>query len=109
VSPRPAFLIAPATLTLHDISADGRVVHVHETGRVGILALAPGEGRPRDASWLDYSLVRHISADGRTVLFVEGGRGGGASYAVFVSGDGAAYACSYHLVLSELNLADGLR
>ncbi len=78
--------IAPTTLTLHDIAPGGRVLFVRETWRVGILALAPGESKPRDLSWLDYSLVRDISADGRTVLFMEGGRGGGASYGVYVRG-----------------------
>ena len=38
----------------------------------------------RDLSWLDYSLVRDMSADGRTVLFTEGGRGGGANYGVYL-------------------------
>jgi len=78
--------VAPTTLTLQDIAPDGRILLVREADRVGILGLAPGEGKPRDLSWLDYSVVRDISADGRTVLFVEGGRGGGASYGVYVRG-----------------------
>jgi Tol biopolymer transport system component len=96
--------VAPAELTLHDVARDGRVLFVRENWRAGIVALAPGETKVRDLSWLDYSLVRDISADGRTVLFTEGGRGGGAQYGVYLRntdgspavrlGDGDAMALS---------------
>ena len=46
--------------------------------------LAPGESKERDLTWLDYSLPTAISADGRTVLFTEGGEGGGPGYSVYV-------------------------
>jgi Tol biopolymer transport system component len=70
------------TLTLHDVASDGRVLLTHDTMRQGILALAPGETKERDLSWLDWSLVRDISADGRTILFDESGEGVGANYSV---------------------------
>jgi Tol biopolymer transport system component len=76
--------VAPAELTLQDVSPDGHVLFVRETWRAGIVALAPGETNVRDLSWLDYSLVRDMSGDGRTVLFMEGGRGGGSEYGVFL-------------------------
>src|SRR5206468_8159563 len=69
-------------LTLQDVAADGRVLLTHDTTRRGILALAPGEQKERDLSWLDWSLVRDLSPDGKTVLFDESGDGAGAAYAV---------------------------
>ena len=35
--------------------------------RVAINGLAPGESAERDLSWLDFSLVKDLSADGRTL------------------------------------------
>ena len=76
--------VAPSELTLQDVAPDGNALFVRETWRAGIVALAPGETTVRNLSWLDYSLVRDISSDGRTVLFMEGGRGGGSEYGVFL-------------------------
>jgi eukaryotic-like serine/threonine-protein kinase len=71
-------------LTLRDISRDGRMLVTRDTFREEILALAPGESKERDLTWLDYSLATSLSSDGRTVLFTEGGEGGGAGYSVYV-------------------------
>ncbi len=68
---------APAELTLQDVGPDGRVLFTRESWRGEIMALAPGESRVRALSWLDHSLVRDLSADGRTILFTESGRAGG--------------------------------
>jgi Tol biopolymer transport system component len=70
------------TLTLHDVAPDGRVLLTHDTTRLGILALAPGETKERDLSWLDWSLVRDLSDDGKTILFDESGEGAGTNYAI---------------------------
>jgi hypothetical protein len=71
-------------LSLHDIAADGRVLLTRDLVRAGILANIPGEPRPRDLSWLDYSVVRDLSADGKTILFSESGEAGGAIYGVYL-------------------------
>jgi DNA-binding winged helix-turn-helix (wHTH) protein/dipeptidyl aminopeptidase/acylaminoacyl peptidase len=71
-------------LTLQDISADGQILLIHQNTRIGILALAPGETRERDLSWLDWSLGRDLSPDGQTLLFTEAGEGGGATYGVYL-------------------------
>ncbi len=75
---------AAGTLTLQDIAPGGRMLLTRNSVRVGIICLAPGETRERDLSWLDWSLARDLSADGRTLLFTEAGEGGGASYGVYV-------------------------
>ncbi|MBI3664906.1 MAG: serine/threonine-protein kinase [Acidobacteria bacterium] len=75
---------APGTLTLHDISRDWRALVARDYPRQGIIALAPGETKERDLSWLDFSVPRDLSADGRMLLFDETGEGGGATYAVYI-------------------------
>jgi Tol biopolymer transport system component len=79
-------LLAQATggLTIQDVSAAGRVLVVQDKARQGISALLPGAEKERDFSWLDWSLVRDVSADGQTLLFDESGEGGGAGYSVQV-------------------------
>ncbi|MDQ3687540.1 MAG: hypothetical protein M3430_18345, partial [Acidobacteriota bacterium] len=72
------------SLTLHDMSQNGRVIVTREQTRLGIICLAPGEGCERDLSWFDWSLARDLSADGRSLLFTEAGKGGGATYIVYL-------------------------
>ena len=71
-------------LTLRDISREGRLLVTRDTFRMEMRGLLPGESKERDLTWLDYSLPTGISADGRTVLFTEGGEGGGPGYSVYV-------------------------
>ena len=72
------------SIRLDDVAASGRVLLTHEHIKQRLMALAPGETRERDLSWLDYSLAEAISPDGREVLFVEGGEGGGPGYSAFL-------------------------
>jgi Tol biopolymer transport system component len=74
----------PGSLTLHDISPDGRLLATRDTLRTEIFALAPGESAARDLSWFDYGTPAAVSADGRQILFSETGEGGGAGYSVYV-------------------------
>jgi eukaryotic-like serine/threonine-protein kinase len=108
---------AAGTLTLQDIAPSGRMLLTRNSVRVGIICLAPGETRERDLSWLDWSLARDLSADGRTLLFTEAGEGGGASYGVYVratdgspavrlgSGSGLALSPDGRWALSRLHLS----
>lgn len=73
-----------ASLTLHDTTADGRALVTQDSTRLGILARVGGEEKERDLSWLDWSLVSDISADGKTLLFFESGEGGGPGYSVYL-------------------------
>ena len=72
------------SLTLQDISRDGRVLLIDEIRRLGLSALAPGQTKERDLSWLDWSRPSGLSRDGRTVMFYESGEGGGAGYSTYV-------------------------
>jgi serine/threonine protein kinase/Tol biopolymer transport system component len=71
-------------LSLHDIAADGRALVSRDLVRAGIVGVDKGGANPRDLSWLDYSVVRDLSADGRTIVFSESGEAGGALYGVYL-------------------------
>ena len=78
-------LKVPAPLTLHDISQDGRrVLLTKEVMRTGIQSLRPGADRERELSWLDWSLVQDLSADGSTLIFNEQGEGSGTAYDIYL-------------------------
>ncbi|MCA1612373.1 MAG: serine/threonine-protein kinase [Acidobacteria bacterium] len=72
------------SLTLQDIARDGRVLLIDEFRRLGLSALAPGQTKERDLSWLDWSRPSGLSRDGQTVMFYEAGEGGGAGYSTYV-------------------------
>jgi serine/threonine protein kinase len=77
-------------LILHDIDAKGNALISRDSRRREISILPPGESRERDMSWFDWSFVRDISQDGKTIVFEEEGAGGGPNYSVFVrSTDGS--------------------
>ena len=80
---RPVFQ-APGSLILHDISKSGDVLIVHGTERLRMQYQGPDDERPRDLSWLDWSLVREFFPDGRSILFDETGVGGGQGHSVYM-------------------------
>jgi eukaryotic-like serine/threonine-protein kinase len=63
----------PGTLKIQDIARDGRVLLVHELSWAGILAHVPGEQGERELGWLDWSIGRKLSEDGKWLLFDESG------------------------------------
>jgi serine/threonine protein kinase/Tol biopolymer transport system component len=67
----------PGTLTLLDISRDGRVLFTRASWRRELIGSA-SDGQERDLSWLDYSFPADISSDGSTLLFDEEGEAGGS-------------------------------
>ena len=74
----------PGTLTLQDVSREGRILVSRDSQRNEYLVLSPGETKERELTWLDWSLPAALSRDGRTVLFSEAGEGGGAGYSVYI-------------------------
>jgi serine/threonine protein kinase/Tol biopolymer transport system component len=73
---------APGGVILRDVSRNGRVLLTEDSVRVVTAALAPGETRERDLSWLDYSVLADLSDDGTTILFDEESEGAGPNYTV---------------------------
>ncbi len=61
----------PAPMALDDITRDGRVLGVAADSRMGISFLSRADKEERDLSWFDGSRIYDISADGKTILFVE--------------------------------------
>ena len=82
--------LGTGTLTLHDISKDGRVLFSRDDLRAGMIALAPGEKKERDLSWHDWTVPRDLSNDGRLISFDETGEAGGETGTLYVrSSDGS--------------------
>ena len=75
---------APGGVTLHDISADGRVLLTRDEQRAAVIAMGAGATREKDLSWLDWSLPVDISRDGNMLLFDEQGEESGPNYTVAV-------------------------
>jgi hypothetical protein len=74
----------PGQLVLQDIHRDGRLLLTHAHPRLEVRGRAAGEAGERDFSWLDMTVVKDISPDGRLLLFDESGEGGGPGYAVYL-------------------------
>jgi len=49
-----------------------------------VLVHTPDDEGEREISWLDVSVPNALSADGRTLLLLENGEGGGPNYSVFL-------------------------
>jgi Tol biopolymer transport system component len=79
------------SLTLQDVSPDGRALVAHDSIRIGIMAGGEGQARERELAWLDWSSLFDLSKDGKTILFSETGEGSGPTYSTFLrTTDGAA-------------------
>ena len=72
------------SMKLYDISAAGRVLLTTGMWRAALAYQPPGETAERDASWLDWSVLADLSADGRTILFNETREGGGGKSSVYL-------------------------
>jgi len=77
---------APGSLDLEDLAPDGRALVAHGSRHPSIMALAPNAPEESELTWMDFSWIADIAADGSRVLFDEQGVGGGAGYAVYVRG-----------------------
>ncbi|MET0553522.1 MAG: winged helix-turn-helix domain-containing protein [Vicinamibacteria bacterium] len=78
--------IVPALgrLILHDIAPDGRVLLQRTTMRHETYFRRLDQEGERDLSWLDLSKLSQLTRDGRQILFVESGEGGGPEYASYL-------------------------
>ena len=76
------------SLTLMDISANGRVLLSQESRRLAVFGRAEPDTVEKNLSWFDSSLVTDISSDGRQVLFTEFGGAVDSAYGFLRSIDG---------------------
>ena len=77
-------------MILDDISSDGKALITESNNRISLIGTSPGSTQQRDLGWLDWSLIRGLSPDGKLVLFDETSEGGGKGHAVYVrSTDGS--------------------
>jgi serine/threonine protein kinase len=82
--------LGTGTLTLHDISKQGRILFTRDDWRAGMVGLAPGAKTETDLSWHDWTVPRDLSDDGKLVSFDETGEAGGETGALYVrSTDGS--------------------
>jgi Tol biopolymer transport system component len=78
--------LGTGTLTLHDISKEGRVLFSRDDWRSGIAGAGPGDSKERDLSWHDWTVARDISDDGKLVTFDESGEAGEDTGAFYIRG-----------------------
>lgn len=71
-------------LVIHDVAPDGRVLLERNTLRQELKFARPGTDPERDLSWFDVSTLVQLTPDGKRVLFVESGEGGGPDYGVYL-------------------------
>ncbi len=84
-SSKPRLLIAaPGVLKIEAIARDGRALVSESSPHIKLFVPGPDGRQDRDLSWLDWSLLRDISSDGKRVLFDETGEGGGKTYSVYM-------------------------
>jgi eukaryotic-like serine/threonine-protein kinase len=81
---RRRILQAPGSFTLLDISQKGEILFTRGNERMGIRGQGAGESAERELSWLDWSLLRDMSVDGRWILFDESGEGAPVSTTVYM-------------------------
>ena len=83
-------LPVPGRLTLHDISADGKVLVAIENGRREAVAGTRADGLERNLSWFDWSRLCGVSRDGSFIAFEEQAAGVRGLNTVFIrTTDGA--------------------
>jgi len=70
---------------IRDISRDGqRVLLGRGTDRAAMISLTPASPKERDLAWFDYSTAADLSADGKTLLFYEWGKGASGTHTVYL-------------------------
>ncbi len=79
-------LSAPSNLLLEDSNSKGQLLVRSENTRIGVLGVAPGETRERELAWFNWSLIRDITPDGKTVLMEEQGDAAGENYLIYIRG-----------------------
>jgi dipeptidyl aminopeptidase/acylaminoacyl peptidase len=74
---------SPGVVTLRDVAPGGKALVTRDSMGLDTI-VAEGGATERDLSWLDWTRLRDISRDGRTILFDETGQGGGGRQGVYI-------------------------
>ena len=75
---------APGDLTLHDVAPDGTaIIAIDDRERKIFFTDAKGS-EEKELTWLDRAVLVALSADGKEVVFHEGGKGGGSQGTIFL-------------------------
>ncbi len=69
---------------LSDVSRSGVALMMNVIPRMRLEFRAGGATEPTELSWLDWSLVRDMTPDGRSILFDETGPGGGMTHSLYM-------------------------
>ena len=77
-------LPTPGWSGIEDLSRTGLALALHSKTRMRMEVTSREGGEARELSWLEWSLIRDVSADGKWLLFDETGSGGGERHSVFV-------------------------
>src|SRR2546428_6266698 len=72
------------SMKLYDISNSRRVLLANGMWRAALEYQPPGDAAEHDMSWLDWSMLADLSADGRTILFNETREGGGSNNSIYL-------------------------
>ncbi len=76
----------PGNMTLDDVSRQGAALGLLDNERMRGRFVPAGDTETRDLTWLDWTLLRAITADGSRILFDETGVGGGNLGSVYIRG-----------------------
>ncbi len=74
----------PADVVIEDVRSDGKVLLKKQVLHFELYGGGEGQPTERKLDWLDWSLLRNISPDGKYILFEEEGEGGGPDYTVYM-------------------------
>ncbi|HEY6302387.1 MAG TPA: protein kinase [Terriglobales bacterium] len=75
----------PGGMWLEDMR-NGVALMVTHQSRIGVRGMPPGGAKELELGWFGWSGLTDMTPDGRKILFVEAGDGGGPNYTVFVRG-----------------------
>jgi Tol biopolymer transport system component len=64
---------SPGAVTIHDINRDGKVLLTRDESSMAVEIQRAGDDLSRDLSWMDWSTIDDLSADGNTIALDESG------------------------------------
>ncbi|HEU5393326.1 MAG TPA: hypothetical protein VFV36_00855, partial [Candidatus Methylomirabilis sp.] len=75
---------SPGFCYLHDVAPSGDALVLQVSPRMGLELAVRGQSQVRNLSWLDWTLIRDMTPDGRRILLDESGPGVGGTVMMYV-------------------------